>query len=127
MVRLSNDEQIKAWRDLDENILKGTRIGQVLTEQVDMVQQLRQNGMFAVPENVELTFLSVDVKGDTATVRTKEVWNVTFYRMADKKQIEKRGPDTLTETYTLTKHDDKWMISKLEFDEAKPSPTPGGN
>lgn len=129
IVRLSNDEQIKAWRDLDEEILKGTRIGQVLTEQIDMVQQLKQNNMYAIPENVELTFLSVVVKGDTATVRTREVWNVTFYRKADNKKIESRGPDTLTETYTLVKQDGKWLISKLEFDDMKttPTPTPGRN
>ncbi|HVG00210.1 MAG TPA: zinc ribbon domain-containing protein, partial [Chloroflexia bacterium] len=28
-VRISNDEQIKAWRDLDTEVLKGTRVGDV--------------------------------------------------------------------------------------------------
>jgi hypothetical protein len=125
----SNNEQIKAWRDLNSDILKGTRIGQVLTEQQQMVQQLKDGNMYAIPVNVELTFLDVKVNGDTATVRTKEIWTVTFYRKDDNKKIESRGPDTLTETYTLVKQNGKWLINKLVFDSENgttPTPTRGG-
>jgi len=127
----SNNEQIQAWRDLNSDILKGTRTGQVLTEQQQMVQQLKDNNMYAIPVNVELTFLDAKVNGDTATVRTKEVWNVTFFRKADNKKIESRGPDTLTETYSLIKDKatGKWLINKLVFDSENgmtPTPTNGG-
>jgi hypothetical protein len=129
VVRISNDEQIQAWKNLDENVLKGTRIGKVLDEQLEMVQQLRQNGMYAIPVNVELTFLDVQVTGNTAMVRTKEVWTVTFYRKSDNRKIESKGPDTLTETYYLEKQKDgKWLINKLVFDsENGVTPTPGGD
>jgi len=128
VVRISNDEQIQAWKNLDENVLKGTRTGNVLTEQIDMVRQLKQNGMYAIPVNVQLSFLDAKVNGDTATVRTKEVWTVTFYRKADNRKIESKGPDTLTETYYLVKQDGKWMINKLVFDsENGVTPTPGGD
>jgi hypothetical protein len=128
VVRVSNDEQIQAWKNLDENVLKGTRIGKVLDEQLDMVKQLKQNGMYAVPVNVELAFLDVQVKGDQATVRTKEVWTVTFYRKSDNRKIESKGPDTLTETYYLTKQNGKWLINNLVFNsENGVTPTPGGD
>src|SRR4051794_6331560 len=74
VIRTSNDEQIKAWRDLDANILKGTRTGKVLDEQVGMVEDLKKGHMYAIPVNVELSYLDVKVTGDTATVRTKEIW-----------------------------------------------------
>ena len=92
-----------------------------------MVQQLKLNGMYAIPVNVDLKFRKVKVTGDTATVQTKEVWTVTFYRESDNKKIESRGPDTLTETYYLVKQQDgKWLINKLTFDsENGVTPTPG--
>jgi hypothetical protein len=128
VIRTSNDEQIKAWRDLDSDILKGTRTGNVLQEQIGMVDDLKKGHMYAVPVNTELSFLDVKVTGDTATVRTREVWTVTFFRKEDNKKIEARGPDTLTETYYLIKQNGKWLINKLVFDDENGvTPTPGGN
>lgn len=124
VVRISNEEQIKAWRDLDTEVLKGTRIGQVLDENIQMVQMLQSRGMYAVPVNESLQFVDVKVQGDKATVRTVEVWTVTFFKKSDGTTIQKNGPDTLRETYSLVKQNGKWMIDQLQID-GQSSPQPG--
>lgn len=121
-VRVSNDEQIKAWRDLDTEVLKGTRVGSVLRENIDMVEMLRQNNTYAIPVLQRLDFLEVKVDGDTATVRTIETWTVTFYNKDTKEEVRKNGPDTFRETYHMVKQDGKWMVDKLEIDDTTSAP-----
>lgn len=123
VVQMSNDEQIKAWRDLDPDVLKGTRVGQVLQENVEMVQTLKKQNMYAVPVNQSLKFVDVKVQGDTATVRTVETWTVTFYKKSDNSAVQKNGPDTLHETYSMVKQNGKWMVSQLQID-GQPGSTP---
>jgi hypothetical protein len=124
-VRVSNDEQIKAWRDLDTEILKGTRVGNVLQENIDMIEMLKQNNMYAVPVIERLDFVDVKVNGNTATVRTIETWSVTFYNRDTKAVVQKNGPDTLHETYYMVKQNGKWMVSDLEIEEQEKPDAPG--
>lgn len=126
VVRRSNEEQIAAWRNLDTEILKGTRTGKVLSDNVQMVEELRRYGMYAVPENLQLDILDVTVTGDRAIVRTVEVWKVTFYKKSNNGKIESKGPDTLTETYYLVKENGRWLVNKLEIDSELPG-TPSGD
>lgn len=123
VVRISNEEQIKALRDLDIEVLKGTRVGQVLDENIQMVQMLQSRGMYAVPVNESLQFVDVKVQGDRATVHTVEVWTVTFYKKSDNTVVQKNGPDKLNETYFLVKQNGKWMIDQLQIDgQSSPQP-----
>ncbi|HYP39578.1 MAG TPA: zinc ribbon domain-containing protein [Chloroflexia bacterium] len=115
VVCVSNEEQIKGWHDLDTEVLKGTRTGQVLQENVTVVEELKRQGMFATPTNHRLDILSVNVKGDTATVKTIEEWSITFYRKSDDSKVRTEGPDTLNETYHLRKQDGKWLIYRMEY------------
>ncbi len=124
VVRLSNEEQIKAWRDLDPDVLKGTRIGQVLDENIQMVQMLKSRDMYAVPVNQSLEFVDVKVQGDNATVRTIETWTVTFFKKSDNTAIQKNGPDTLHETYFMVKQNGKWFVKQLQIDGQSGSPPP---
>lgn len=121
-VRISNDEQIKAWRDLDTEVLKGTRVGDVLQENIDMIEMLKQNNMYAVPVMERLDFVDVKVNGDTATVRTIETWSVTFYDKATRQVAKKYGPDTLHETYHMVKQNGKWMVNELVIEESPNAP-----
>ncbi len=123
VVRRSNQEQIDAWHNLDPSVLKGTRIGDVLTENVDMVQKLKAQGLYAIPVNERLDILDVQVNGDTATAHTIEVWTVTFYNSADNTVVASKGPDTLTETYSLVKQNGKWLINKLDINTDQGTPT----
>lgn len=123
VVRVSNEEQIKAWRDLDPEVLKGTRVGQVLDENMQMVQMLKSRDMYAVPVNQSLEFVDVKVTGDTAIVRTVETWTVTFFKKSDNTPIQKNGPDTLHETYHMVKQNGKWMVNQLQID-GQPDSTP---
>lgn len=123
VIKQSNDEQIKAWHQLDTEVLKGTRTGQVLTENVQAVEQLRQKGMYAIPENKSIVFGPVKVSGNTATAQTIEVWTVVFYSQSNNKVVLATGPDTLTETYHLVKQDGKWLISGLDIQNANPPTT----
>lgn len=125
VVQMSNDEQIKAWRDLDPDVLKGTRVGQVLQENVEMVQTLKKQNMYAVPVNQSLKFEYVKVQGDTATVRTVETWTVTFFKKSDNTAVQKNGPDTLHETYSMVKQNGKWMVTQLQIDGQPGSTSPG--
>jgi hypothetical protein len=121
-VRVSNDEQIKAWRDLDTEVLKGTRVGDVLKENIDLVEMLKQNNMYALPVIQRLDFVDVKVNGDSATVRTIETWTVTFYNKDTKEVVQKNGPDTLHETYHMVKQNGKWMVRELEIEDAPTAP-----
>jgi hypothetical protein len=117
VIRQSNENQIRAWKDLDEEILHVNYTGPALSENVDMVRQLKANSLYAIPVNERLDILDVTVEGDRATAHTLEVWTVTFYRKADKEKFETRGPDTLEETYYLVKQDGVWRIERLTIDE----------
>jgi hypothetical protein len=121
-VRISNEEQIKAWRDLDTEVLKGTRVGDVLQENIDMIEMLKQNNMYAVPVMERLDFVDVKVNGDTATVRTIETWSVTFYNRDTRQMVKKNGPDTLHETYHMVKQNGKWMVNELVIEESPSAP-----
>jgi hypothetical protein len=116
----SNQEQIKAWRELDTEILGGTRTGQALDENIQAVQELRNKGMYAVPDNKSIEFGTVNFNGDTAIARTVEVWTVTFYNKADKTTIQSQGPDTLREVYHFVKVDGKWKISSVDIVPTNP-------
>ncbi|HYP20876.1 MAG TPA: zinc ribbon domain-containing protein [Chloroflexia bacterium] len=121
-VRISNDEQIKAWRDLDTEVLKGTRVGDVLKENIEMVELLKKNRKYAVPVIQRLDFVDVKIEGDRATVRTIETWTVTFYSSDTREVVQKNGPDTLHETYHMVKQNGKWMVRELEIDETPTDP-----
>ncbi len=122
----SNDEQIKAWRDLDTEILKGTRTGQALEENIQAVQDLKNKGMYAVPNNKSIEFGDVQVNGDSATAKTVEVWTVTFYSKSDNRVVlPPQAPDTLRETYHFVKQDGKWLITSVDIVSDSPPPTPG--
>jgi hypothetical protein len=124
VVCVSNEEQIKGWHDLDTEILKGTRTGQVLQENVTVVEELKRQGMYAVPANHRLDILSVKVDGDTATVKTIEEWSISFYRRSDDSKVRTEGPDTLKETYHLRKQGGKWLIFQMEYEKQQLTPSP---
>jgi len=133
VIKQSNDEQITAWRNLDTDVLKGTRTGQVLQDNIQAVQDLKNSNMYAVPLNKSLQFGEINVNGDTATAKTVEVWTVTFYSKDGNKVVNSTGPDTLYETYHLVKQDGKWLVSTLDIVQ-NPAPgtpstpsTPGAN
>ncbi|HET9494062.1 MAG TPA: zinc ribbon domain-containing protein [Chloroflexia bacterium] len=126
VIRKSNDEQIQAWRELNTEVLTGTRTGQVLQENIDAVEQLRARNMYAVPVNHRIEFGKITINGDEATAETLEEWTVTFYRQSDDKVLEKDGPRLLSEVYFLVKVDGKWLISELVITDApEPTPAPG--
>jgi hypothetical protein len=113
----SNENQIKAWKDLDEQILHINYTGQALRENIDMVRQLKANSLYAIPVNERLDILDVTIDGDRATAHTLEVWTVTFYSRADNEKFETRPAETLEETYYLVKQDGAWRIERLTIDE----------
>lgn len=127
VIKQSNDEQITAWRNLDTEVLKGTRTGQVLQDNIQAVQELRDHGMYAIPVNKSLQFGEITVSGNTATAKTVEVWTVTFYSKNDNKVVNSTGPDTLYETYHLVKQDGKWFVSSLDIVPNSAPATPGAN
>jgi zinc-ribbon domain/ARC6-like, IMS domain len=129
----SNDEQIKAWRNLDTEILKGTRTGQALQENIQAVQELQAKKMYALPANKSIEFGDVSVTGNTATVKTVEVWSVTFFNKDDGQALQTQGPDTLQELYHFVKQNGKWLIQSVDIVQTNvpnaPTPTslPGSN
>ncbi|MEO8286362.1 MAG: zinc-ribbon domain-containing protein [Chloroflexota bacterium] len=125
VIRRSNDEQITAWRTLDTEILKGTRTGQVLIENIQAVEELKNKQMYAIPENKSLVFGDIQINGNTATAKTVEVWTVTFYSKSDNKVVLATGPDKLHETYHLVKQGDQWLVSTLDIERDGTPGTPG--
>jgi hypothetical protein len=126
VIRRSNDMQIKAWEDLNTDILSDYYTDQALADNVDMVKQLRDRNMTAKPRYQKLDILDVSVSGNTATAHTIEVWTVIFTNKTDMRP-NVTGPDTLKETYHLVKKGDKWYVSKLEIATPVPATaTPSG-
>ena len=121
----SNNEQIQAWRELDTEVLKGTRTGQALSENIQAVQDLQNKEMYAVPDNKSIEFGEVVMNGDTATAKTVEVWTVIFYSKSDNRKVLSQGPDTLREVYHFVKVDGKWLINSVDIVTGSPSETPG--
>ena len=124
----SNDEQIQAWHDLNTDILKGTRTGQALTDNIQAVQELQAKKMYALPVNKSIKFGNISVTGNTATVQTEEVWSVTFFNKDNGQTLQTQGPDTLQELYHFVKQNDKWLIESVDIVQTNvpnPSPSPG--
>ncbi len=115
VIKQSNDEQIAAWRNLDTSALGNTRTGQVLQDNIQAVQDLKNSGLYAIPVNKSLQYGAISVDGNTATAKTVEVWSVTFYSKGDNKVVNSTGPDTLYETYHLVKQNGKWLVSTLDI------------
>lgn len=115
VVHRSNEEQIKAWRDLDIEVLKGSRTGPVLAENIAYVEDLKKKNMYAVPVLGSLDIKEVKIEGDSATVRTIETWSVTFYNRQDNKVVDSQPPQTLAETYFMVKQNGKWLVERLDF------------
>lgn len=127
-IRLSNDEQIKGWRELDTEILKCRRTGKVLDENIQIVEKLRAENMYAVPVNQRFEILDVKITGDTAVARTVEEWTVTFYSKDSNQKVQSNGPDTLKETYYLVKSNGAWLINRLDFEPVTTgTPSPSDN
>lgn len=120
----SNQEQIQAWHTLDTSILSGTRTGAVLSENIQTVNDLKRNNMYAIPVNQTLDIKDIKVNGNTAVAHTFEVWTVTYYT-SDGQQISAMGPDSLTETYYLVKQNGRWLINRLDI-YGQGTPTPQG-
>lgn len=121
----SNNEQIKAWRELDTEVLKGTRTGQALTENIEAVQELKNKNMYAVPDNKSIEFGEVTMNETTATAKTVEVWTVIFYNKDNNAKVLSQGPDTLREVYHFVKKDGKWLITSVDIVPNAPPVTPG--
>jgi hypothetical protein len=82
--------------------------------------------MYAVPLNKSIKFGAVSVTGNTATVKTEEVWYVTFYNKDNGQTLLTQGPDTLQELYHFVKQNDKWLIESVDIVNVNaPTPTPG--
>ena len=117
VVCVSNEEQIKAWRDLDIEVLRGSRTGPVLEENIEYVEDLKERGLYAVPVLGSLDIREVKITGNTATVRTIETWSVTFYNRQDNTIADTRPAETLAETYHMVKQNGKWYVERLDFGE----------
>ncbi len=127
----SNEQQIRAWRELNTDILSENYTGNALIENKQEVQQLIQLNLYAIPEMLNLK-ISDDIKiagsGDspTATAHTVETWRVTYYDKATNTKNKTDGPTTYNEIYHLIKQKPnanqpaKWMITDLEI----PTPVP---
>lgn len=128
VIQQSNQAQISAWHNLDTSALKNTYTGQVLQDNVQQVQKLQQQHLYAIPVNQSLQFSSVNVQGDTAIVQTVEVWSVTFYDQQTNKVASSDPTQTLHETYHLVKQNGAWLIDQLTIAESQNqnSPNPTG-
>jgi hypothetical protein len=123
LICVSNEEQIWAMSTLNTEVLKGTRTGMFLSENVDVVERLKKQNIYGEPVNHELKILDVKVEGDRATVKTYEVWTVAFYQQSDKKLVQKHGPDAYHETYHMVRRDGKWLIERVDFVTQTPTTT----
>jgi len=111
----SSEEQIKAWRDLDTEVLKGSRTGRDLELNILEVEQMRTGTEAKDPTLHKLVIMAVKSDGTTAQVQTSEVWSVTTYRKADKSIVDQKKAITYAETYQLVKQGSKWFVEKVEF------------
>jgi hypothetical protein len=123
-VCLSNEEQIKAWRDLDTEVLRGRRTGKDLEDNVNRVEMLRKHNQYGVPKNHRLDVLEVKIEGERATVRTFEEWSLTVYNKGDNSVAKQTGPDQYYEVYHMVKVSGKWMIENVDFLQPTPGVTP---
>jgi len=121
----SSEEQITAWHDLNIDILRGTRTGAELENNIKQIRTFQAKNQYADPKLHELIILSVNQDGKTATVTTSEIWSVTLYSKVDNAVLEKTGPTTYPETYHMVNQDGKWLLEKVDIFQPTPaSPVP---
>lgn len=118
----SSEEQIKAWHDLDSEVLKGSRTGSDLQDNIAKVEQFKTDNQYADPVMHNLVITGLKLDKTEAIVKTAEVWSVTVYKKADNSVVEKSGPSSYAETYHLVNLNGKWYVDKVEFENL---PRPG--
>ncbi|HKP51236.1 MAG TPA: zinc-ribbon domain-containing protein [Chloroflexia bacterium] len=111
----SSEEQVKAWRDLDTEVLKSSRTGGDLELNIREVEELRAKNQYRDPVLHRLVIVAMTSDGATAQVQTSEVWSVTTYNKADKSIVNQKNKATYAETYQLVKQGSKWFVEKVEF------------
>ncbi len=120
----SSEEQIEAWRKLDTEVLKGSRTGADLKENIARVEKYKADKQFADPMLSKLIVTNLKFGPTGALVGTTETWSVTTYDSTNKSIVEKKGPTVYSETYHLVLQGDKWLLDKVELVE-KGTPIPG--
>lgn len=118
----SSEEQIKAWRDLDTEVLKGSRTGSDLQDNIKKVEKFKADKQYAEPVMHQLVITALRLDAANAIVKTSEVWSVTTYNSTDKSVVNKSGPTPYTETYHLVKLNGKWYLEKVVFDNLPKPP-----
>lgn len=111
----SSEEQITAWRDLNTEILSGTRTGVELENNIKQIRLFQANKQYADPKLHQLIILSLTQDATTATVTTSEIWSVTTYRSVDNAIVQQTGPTTYSETYHMVNQNGKWLLDKVDI------------
>ena len=114
----SSEEQIKAWKELDTEALKGSRTGTDLANNIREIELMRSRNQYKDPTLHRLVIAGVTVGEATAQVKTSEMWSVMTYNKADNSIVDQQGAATYRETYELVKIEGKWLIEKVEFETA---------
>ncbi len=112
----SSEEQIVAWRDLNTDVLKGSRTGGDLAENIQRVEKYKKDKQRADPVLHSLTIVGLKLDKESAFVRTSEVWSVTTFSSTNNSVLTKTGPTPYSEVYHLVKQNDKWLVDKVVFE-----------
>lgn len=112
----SSEEQIQAWRNLDTEVLKGSRTGSDLEENIERVEKYKADKQYADPKLLKLTVVGLQIDGESALVRTTEEWSVTTYSSVDNKVLGETAPSVYSEVYHLVLQGEKWLLAKVVFE-----------
>ena len=113
----SSEEQIQAWRDLNPDVLRGTRTGKDLDDNLRKIAEFKANNQYADAVLHQLVVTALNHDEQSAVVETSEVWSVTYYNKADNSVVQKSERVRYSETYSLVKQSDKWYVQGVKVEE----------
>jgi hypothetical protein len=125
-VERAGDADMRAWRELDPAPLAGAYADEELTRRMEMVADLRRDGLYGVARREDVWYgeIVVSPDGKTATVRATAVWETKFHSTADGRCVGWWPPTEIPQTLHLAERGGAWVVTNIDFHTAGPTETP---
>ncbi len=127
-IQSANNAEIAALRDLDPSYLQVTFTGQALTNRLQQLEFLKQNGLYQIARlhRVHQGSITVSPDGQYAQVERVEVWSSGLY-LSSTRQCQFVFPEhQVPQTIHLVYRNNKWLVSGFDFHSSAPNPVSCG-
>ncbi len=122
-VEASNRAQIEALHTLDETPFQGVVVGQALDDNLQILADLRRNGVYSVSTLDHIEYQpATQVDATHATIRTVESWTTLYYQQGTDQLVRHQQSTGLQEIYSLVRQNGGWVVAQIDIRDPSASP-----